>query len=110
MSTVYRINGSEMSMAPAAFTWNFAIIGTRTDGRALYSSRYKITAEFDVSRPSEAAQWLNAVSSASFNLTCPQRASLTFATLSGVNAEIPADPQLVDVHMEPFTIIFNGVL
>jgi hypothetical protein len=108
--TPYKINGSGLSIAPFRFQWSFPVIGTKQNGQPIYSSRYQITADYGQHSPDEVKQLIDAVSAGSFNLTCPDKTSTSFMTFSSVNANIISWPVLVDVHMEPFQIIFNGVI
>lgn len=104
----YAINGSTCSYAPFSVRWMPIVSGLDHNQQPFYSG-YDIELRFDACSVADGRQWLDNVSATSVNLTIPDRWVLGFTTLSSVYCEILEPPALMDIHLEPFTIIVHGV-
>lgn len=104
----YAINGSSTSVGPVSVNW-IPIEQIRDFNNQPVYSGYRVELGFEAMAVADAAQWLNSTSSGSVNLTILDRWSLNFTTLSGVYCNFPTLPMVRDVHVEPFTIVINGV-
>lgn len=104
----YMINGSAASVGPVSVNWVPIAQFTDFNNQPVYSG-WRIELGFEPLAIADAAQWLNAVSAGSVNLTVLDRWSLGFTTLSSVYCSIPTPPVVMDVHTEAFTIVVHGV-
>lgn len=104
----YAINGSSCSYAPFSVRW-IPITTIIDHNQQPVIGGYDIELRFDSCSPADAQQWLDNVSATSINLTIPDRWQLGFTTLSSVYCEIVESPALMDIHLEPFTIVVHGV-
>lgn len=104
----YVVNGTSMNIGPATIRWEPIVATVDHNQQPVYSG-FDIVMNFPESNIDDGAQWLNAVSSGSINLTIPSRWGLDFVTLSGVYIELADVPIQADIHLEPFTLIVHGV-
>lgn len=104
----YLINGSSASVGPVGVVWHPITQGVDWNNQPFYSG-FRIEMQFGIMSIDDGAQWLNAVSAGSVNLTIINRWATDFTSLSGVYCSIPAPPAVQDIHLEPFTIMVHGV-
>ena len=104
---MYAINGSATSIAPFSVKW-MPITTVIDHNKQPVIGGYDIELQFDVCSVLDGRQWLDNVSANAVNLTLPDRWALGFVTLNDVYCEIIDSPALMDIHLEPFTIIVHG--
>jgi hypothetical protein len=104
----YVVNGTSMNIGPAAITWNPIVAIIDHNQQPVYAG-FDVVMQFPESNIEDGAQWLDAVSSGSVNLTIPTRWGLSFSTLSGVYVELVNVPTQEDIHLTPFTLVVHGV-
>jgi hypothetical protein len=104
----YAVNGSSM-IGPTGVLWVPVQNIIDLNNQPVYSG-YRIELQFGATCATDARRWLESVSSGPVDITLPGRwESTSFITVSNVYCDISETPQLVDVHMEPFSIIIHGV-
>lgn len=104
----FKINGSAASVGATSVRWMLNPKGIDHNGQPVWSRYANVELVFpDESRLPDLAQWLNAVSSGSVNLTIPNQWATGFTDLSGVYVEITQFPEQIDVHATQLILIVH---
>lgn len=111
--TVYKLNGSQASMAPTEIEWSFPSVSVGLKGKPTYSRYANVTMSFDEGgSPPFVREWLDTVSSGSFSIQMPGYGAGggSFAQFQTAYGEIIQWPTLQSIAFGEFSIIIRGLL